>query len=215
MTRIRLAGGWPLAPVLHAVAHRRGVRVERDDASSGWLSGVAAGMPLPDLDSIASGVVTRMLRHVVAGFAGSPAGVTGVVLVPAGGVCGAAAAGPVNAVRFDAELRLTEPVSASLLRLRAQQTRLWTVVADCRLPAVTAWHPPAGTVLLPATTDTARAAEYLDDAGHPALTWPGTLVLGSPTPTVDGVRVVAASTEAGYVAELVDGLVTAAEGRAS
>jgi hypothetical protein len=214
---MRIAGDWPLTEALKHQARSRGLAVESGPAratAAPTISVVRHGevvrsAALPGPLDVAQLVAEHLLRHFLTGFTVPPDGITGVLHAPAAGMTGPATSGPVNAIHIGPDLTPHVPVPTSLRLLRAQQTRLWLLVADCAVQAGTDWLPSGpGIAVTPAAVaaDTARAAEYLEDAALGSR-WPGVLMLARPDWAGPGrLRAVLAGTEAGALNHLIQGV---------
>jgi hypothetical protein len=133
-------------------------------------------------------IVGHGVSRLVAALDPAPSRLTGVVVAPAGGVRGPARNGPIDAIRDLGVIGLTTPgvpaVPVSVRLLEAQQTRCWLLAADIHLVpgGEVRLVSRADVITLPASArDTARAVEYLHDAGL-GEQWPGVLLFGEPQP---------------------------------
>jgi isocitrate dehydrogenase (NAD+) len=173
--------------------------------ATGLLQGPAGTVPVPADADLPWAVAGGLLERLAASWSPAAGAVDCVALAPAAGVCGPAAAGPVDAVR---DLGCRQLPAGPLRVLVTPQTRCWmlacTLRADQDARCELAELPPG------AATDTARLTEFQHDRGLGAY-WPELLLLGPPQRLSDGaLRVLVAATDAGYA----DGLVAAATGRA-
>jgi hypothetical protein len=175
--RLTLHGAWPLVAALRAYAANRGMAVAvapaiaaHDGPVLRWECGSSYGdVRLPDAATIRDRLVRRVVGQLVAGIDPHPTRLTGVVLAPAGGVCGPAEEGPVDAVRQGVHMRFLagEPpsVPASLRVLEIQHTRCWISGIHLSGPGMHAASRRAAGVLgelpVPLCGDTARAVEHL------------------------------------------------------
>jgi hypothetical protein len=179
----------------------------------------AAAVPVAPDRAVPVALFCYMLGKIIALSPVRPRHVTAVVMAPAGGVCGPAAAGPVDAIRhggtWDVEV---SGVLASVRVLAAQQTRCW--LASCTLHGVAAtasWEPidvRTDVEVLPGyvITDTARVCEFMQDRGL-GDDWPQIALLGAPAPArLDDLSVLVAFTEGGYAR---DAIVSALSGQDS
>jgi hypothetical protein len=219
---LTLAGGSLLRPALLRAAERAGADLTERAAAD--LTVRAGGRPViqrcgppgadgpptalvPDAD-VPRAICTHMLGSLIRSLGPAPAAVEGTVLVPAAGVCGAASAGPVDAVGHGGLLRARiGGVPCRVRLLRVQQTRCWLLAATAspagegspRLVPGAAVRQAAG----PVGADTARATQYMADLGL-GSDWPGLLLLDGLDRDPDGtVRVLAAFTDRDYAAAIV------------
>jgi hypothetical protein len=174
-------------------------------------TGAHRSVRLADDADVPFAIIEHMLSSFVRSFDPLPGAVDGVVLVPAGGVCGAASAGPVDAIRNEGLVRAdADGVPCRVRVLGVQQTRCW-------LLAATLWPGTAGPPrIVPGprlrrvedvvAADTARATQYMQDRGL-GSDWPGLLMFGEPHRDVDGtLRTLIAFTDADYATALIDSL---------
>lgn len=165
-------------------------------------------MLVPD-DDLPRAICTHMLSSLVRSLEPAPAAVEGTVLAPASGVCGASFAGPVNAIRHDGLIRdEVDDTPCRVRMLRVQQTRCWLLAASLRPAGEGSPRLVLGPVVrqtaAPVGTDTARAAQYMEDLGL-GSDWPGLLFLDGLDHDQDGtVRVLVAFTDADYATAIVN-----------
>lgn len=138
-----------------------------------------------------------------------------VVLAPAAGVCGPAAAGPVDALGIGGRWSFRcAGGSGSARMLTAQQTRCWLISYSWQAAAGAADPAADGLVeLVPAwvAKDTARVCEYVQDRPD-GPGWSRLLQLGPAQSGPDGrTECLFAFTEALYAADLVASLLTGAD----
>jgi hypothetical protein len=186
---IGVGAAWPLRAAMEAVARRRGVAV-RERAGDGSLPGAA------ELDELRTSLALGAIADVLTP---APTSVTATIVAPAAGVCGPAAAGPIDAIRDGGRAegstagRSGIPWSAQTVSV--QQTRCWLLSA---VFAGTAPPRPGdvGLEILPAVVaaDTARISQFQLDRGLGAH-WPGVLLLRPPVRAGDGVAVTAVYTD--------------------
>lgn len=211
MTELRLAGRWPLADVLAESAQRRGVRVRTGDpaAQPGLRYGSGAAVALPEGAALADAVLAAALASIGRCLTPSPAAVLGTVLRPAAGLCGPAAAGPVDAVRTGYVTGLeTHPLGfrAACRVIDIQHTRCWVASLSFTGTGPLAFTPGGEVAVLPPVIarDTARTSQYMLDCGE-GFDWRPVVLAGPPVGDVDGgIMTLAMFTEAHYLNALLD-----------
>lgn len=211
MTDDRGPGGWPLAELLGELAHRRGLRPRLDAVGGGvqlhWDDGTRP-VPLPTGRPLGDAVLGAALATVAAGIAPVPYGLDATVLRPAGGLCGPARHGPVDAVRDGGVAdghRLALGLRAACRLLDVQHTRCWLAALTFTGPEPARFAAGEDMLLLPAVVaaDTARISQYMIDSGA-GFWWETVALAGPPVAGPDGrLTVLAAFTEAHYVRDLV------------
>jgi hypothetical protein len=212
-----LRGRSPLERALRRSAARAGAGLSLEaDGSEPSLScvpdlGPSGGVAVACDDELAWAIAGHALGMLLECCHPPPACMDGLVLSPAAGVCGPAAAGPVDAVRVRGVRELAghgPGAPAVITMLQVQHTRCWVLSATLRSPSGTPPRlvgSPHVTVLEAVVAqDTARATQYMHDRGL-GEDWPGLLLLGAPHSSADGaLKLLAIFTEAGYADELVD-----------
>jgi hypothetical protein len=159
-------------------------------------------------DDVPAAICTHMLGSLVLSLEVPPAAVEGTVLAPAAGVCGAAFAGPVDAVRHGGLIRAdVGGVPCRVRLLQVQQTRCWLLAATLRPAGARSPRLAPGAPVRhiggPVGADTARATQYMQDLGL-GSDWPGLLFLDGPDRDQDGTaRVLVAFTDADYATAIV------------
>lgn len=216
MTRgvaLRLAGPTKLDAALARVARRHDVPLVReqgghDPVLTCWRGGVRTSLvPVDDDTALPAAVVDHAVRRAAAALAVAASHVSVVVLAPAAGVRGPAAAGPVDAVRDEGAWTTdADGTTVSVRLLATQQTRCW--LANCTFLGVPSWSGavPGGDVeVLPdvVAADTAKVCEFMADRGL-GEDWPQIALLGAPGTGAGGeLSALLAFTEGGYAQELV------------
>ncbi|WP_326615230.1 hypothetical protein OG949_40760 (plasmid) [Streptomyces scopuliridis] len=207
---LNLLGPTPLERIIRGVADHRGIALSVLPGGTAELEcpGVGRRIPVPSGTDLARELVRLVLAALTKAVTPSPARIEAMVLRPAGGVCGPAAAGPVDAVRLGGTWT-TELDGAEVFTrfVDVQNTRCW--LAGCTFDA------PEGAQLTLriaepllavddlVAQDTARLTQYLHDRGEGAL-WPHLVVLGRPEHTrKGGIRLLLAFTERRLADELI------------
>ena len=150
-------------------------------------------------------LVDYVLLRLAAMWPHGPAVASAVVLGPAAGCCGPAAAGPVDAIRVGDSWTFTGGgAQAAVQVLVGQQTRCWLLSYTFVPASPLALHPGAGMEAVPerAGTDTAALCEYMRDRGL-GDAWPQLLLLRTPDRLPQGTAcALVAFTEAVHAARL-------------
>jgi hypothetical protein len=223
---LMITGGSPLAGALRCAAARAGCRLSvRDDGADGPAAltrkssdGRTATVILPGQEELPWLVTARTLGVMTRAWQPSPLRVSCVTLSPAAGVCGPAAAGPVDSVRIGGTRELAAgPVPVSVQVLTIQHTRCWILCCAVYPPggARIGLRPVPGVILVNGAiaADSARATEFMHDRDSDG-SWPEILVLGSPRGAENGSsHAVLAVTEGGLARDLVDEVLVDVAGR--
>ncbi|ANP50332.1 hypothetical protein J2Z21_000918 [Streptomyces griseochromogenes] len=220
--QLALEGGSSLAGALTRAARHHGHELTHGPSGAEPATDVrltcrrdgqtAAAVPLEPDDRLGRAIAEEALRHIMRMW---PCGeASAVVLAPAGGAAGPAAAGPVDAITVGGPWVVEESGAHCLVRmLTAQQTRCWLVSYACESAREEGPGPQdPGIEVVPSwiARDTARLCEYMHDRGA-ADDWSEPLQLGAPQ-SGPGRRVerLFAFTEAAYARRLVASLLSEA-----
>lgn len=213
-----LLGDWPLACVLAELSARQGGRLVLRDAVGPARLECGRGSPviqLPGGAGLRQAIIEAALRSIARCIEPYPAGVSGTVLVPAAGVCGAASSGPIDAIRDVGIMRVEGPQFAAggaLRLLQVQHTRCW--VASLAFAGNDVAFCPTGMLRVlpdPLAADTARATQFMLDLGD-GFYWPE-VVVGRPEQSQPGrLDLLAMFTEAHYLNQLLAGCLRRSEG---
>lgn len=151
-------------------------------------------------------LIDRVLLRLAETWPHAPAVGTAVVLGPAAGVCGPAAAGPVDAIRVGGSWMFTGGgARAAVQVLFGQQTRCWLLSYTFVPASPLALRPGDGMETVPerAGADTAALCEFMRDRGL-GDGWPQLLLLGAPGRLSEGTATaLVAFTDAVGAAHLV------------
>lgn len=179
--------GWALAQA----ARRHGCCVQAGAPAAGLAGSrlacrrdgaTVAAVELQPGEALAVAIVEDALGRIIRSWpcAGPSAA---VVLAPAGGVTGPAAAGPVDAVTLGSRWVFQDSgVQCAVRLLTVQQTLCWLVSYTCEIVCAGCpgpHHPNLDRVPSWIARDTARVSEYARDRGLGA-NWPGPVLLGEP-----------------------------------
>ncbi|MBM0230705.1 hypothetical protein JNW91_01700 [Micromonospora sp. STR1_7] len=214
--QVNVDPSWPLAGALASVARERGWDVTPAEGSASVLSIDERPVELPDGVDLARLRIEVILGALIDRLGIEPVFGSATVIAPAAGMCGPAAAGPVDSVRigsfWSGDTVGVRPVAWSARVVTAQQSRCWLVVADF----VGGW--PDGTVVtgdlavLPAvvSTDTARASQFQLDRGR-GTAWPEVLLLDTPRARRGRLPVLAMCSDGLVADQLLDEALTSAK----
>lgn len=207
---LRLLGPTPLERVIRGVADHRGIELSVVPGGSGELECPGAGrrVPVPSGTDLARELIRLVLAALMTAVTPSPARIEAMVLRPAGGVCGPADAGPVDAVRVSGTWATEMAGTETFTRfIDVQNTRCW--LAGCTLDAPEGAQlslraaEPLLTVDDLVAQDTAQLTQYMHDRGEGGV-WPHLVVLGRPEQTAKGgIRLLLAFTERRLADELI------------